>query len=198
MDIVLDNVSKSFDGVKILDNLSLTLNEGSTVCIMGPSGCGKTTLLNIVAGLVLPDSGKVCGTIGRRMAYVFQEPRLLPWKTVVENVELVMGEKIPKEQKRRKAMQYLDMVLLADAAQMMPDMLSGGMAQRVGIARALAAEAEILLLDEPFSSLDESMKNTIFKRLIAHFQKNGTTVAMVTHSAQDCDSLGAGIIRFGN
>lgn len=194
MDIVLDNISKSFSGSPVLEGVSLRFPEGETSCIMGPSGCGKTTLLNIIAGLTAPDGGSLTGTTGRSMAYAFQEPRLLPWKTVAENVGFVLPADMDPEARRARAMECLSLVDLSDAAGMLPSRLSGGMAQRVSLARALAPRADILLLDEAFCAIDTSLRESIIARLKAIFAQDGTTVIAVTHSAGEAALLG-GTVR---
>ena len=193
MDIILKDICKSFGGRKVLDGVSCRFEEGSVSCIMGPSGCGKTTLLNILAGLVAPDAGCVSGTAGRRMAYAFQEPRLVPWKNVSGNVALAVPGKDGETQARR----FLEIVGLSDSAEELPANLSGGMAQRVSLARALAADAGILLLDEPFSAIDPALKEEIMGRLKVIFRESGMTVIMVTHSPEEADFFGSAIVNLG-
>lgn len=190
MDIILENISKSFGEEKVLDNLSLTFPDGGTSYLKGPSGRGKTTLLNIIAGLTAPDSGKIHGTGGRKMAYVFQEPRLIPHMTVLQNVEFVLPEDISPDERHDRAMACLETVELAADASKLPASLSGGMTQRVSLARALAADADIILLDEAFSALDSELKERLFPRLNGIFSKRGCTVIIATHS-EDAAALPA-------
>lgn len=185
MDIVLEKLGKSFNGKLVFENLSLTFAEGRTSCLTGPSGCGKTTVLDIIAGISPADSGRVLGTEGRKMAYVFQEPRLLPWKTVLQNVEFVLPPEMSPEEKERRGMECLAIVELEAEASEFPAELSRGMAQRVSLARALAADADILLLDEPFSGIDAALKERISARLGHIWSERRTTVILVSHSEED-------------
>lgn len=171
----------------------MTIPEALTCCIMGPSGSGKTTLLNLVAGIVKPDCGFISGIAGKSMSYAFQNPRLLPWKTVLENVELAAGS----DGGRMKAVQCLDVVELSEFKDAFPESLSGGMAQRVSLARTLAAEGDIVLLDEPFSAIDQALKQRIMARLKSRFRENGTTVIMVTHSAEEASMMADRIFELG-
>lgn len=194
MDIILKDICKSFGGKEVLKNFSATVSGGATTCITGHSGCGKSTLLGIIAGLVRPDSGTVEGTAGRSMAFAFQEPRLLPWKTVLENVEFVLPEQMDGAQRKARALEALETVEMAGDADEWPANLSGGMAQRVSLARAISTRADILLLDEPFSAIDRELKERITARLKAHFSSRHTTVLMVTHSDEDILAFGQGRI----
>ena len=196
MDIVLKDICKSFDGKRVLKNLSATFRGGEVTCIKGPSGCGKSTLLGIIAGLVNSDSGSVSGTAGRSKAFAFQEPRLLPWKTVIENVEFTLPLEMDPDARRTRALTALEMVEMASEAGSWPSQLSGGMAQRVSLARAIAADAEILLLDEPFSALDGELKQRIIASLKKRWAEKGTTVLMVTHSAEETAAFPFDLVLF--
>ena len=193
--MILENVCKSFGGRKVLDEVSLSFPSGKVHCIMGPSGCGKTTLLDIVAGILPPDSGKVIGTDGMKMAYAFQSPRLLPWKTVIQNVEFALPETLPRERKRTVAENALALVELSAEADSLPSQLSSGMASRVCLARALAVEADILLLDEPFSGLNRALKERIGAKLRHIWEDKGTTVLMATHSTEDAAFFSASTVN---
>lgn len=197
MEIVLEKVSKSFDGKQKLAETSLSFAEGSVTCLTGPSGCGKTTLLNIIAGILTPDCGTVSGIGGRTMAYAFQEPRLLPWKSVSDNIDFVLKEKFSPEERKRRISEWLSAVHLENDAEMLPAQLSGGMAQRASLARALALEADILLLDEPFTGIDEAVKSDIVTILKEFWKTAGTTVILVSHDLSEASALGANIVRLG-
>lgn len=180
-----DNLSLSFitDGRRqeIVKNLTYTFEDGKITALTGASGIGKTTLLNLAAGLVKADSGRVENTY-KRTAYVFQEPRLMPWQTALENVASVCkSEEIAKR--------YLD-ILLPGEYNKYPDELSGGMQQRVALARAMAYDADLLLLDEALKGLDEQTKALVVKVLSEHLV--GRTAIMVTHDKSElmlCDTV---------
>ena len=184
------NLSKSYDGVTVVDNFSLILKKGDHVAIMGESGSGKTTLLSIAAGLTTPDSGSFIHD--GRVAVMFQEPRLLPWKTALENIRAVL-----KKESYALSDTYLSAVGLGDDGEKMPSQLSGGMAQRVAFARFLAyaeaTDADLLLLDEPFSALDDETGAKMLK-LLKTFAK-GKTLLLITHDKQDAEEFTDKIVR---
>ena len=154
--IKLTNIFKSYDSNSVINNLSLTINDSEKIAIMGKSGCGKTTLLRIIANLEKIDSGSKEGYSTEDIAFVFQEPRLFSHLNVLENITIV--SQLPREQAKERALTLLSNIGLAEFSNYYPDELSGGMAQRVSIARAMITDAPILLLDEPFSALDESTR----------------------------------------
>src|SRR5262245_56767457 len=171
-----------------LGPFSVDIGEGEFVCIVGPSGCGKSTFLRIVAGLIRPTKGSVeIRTRGSRnpTAMVFQEYSIYPWKTVLENVRF--GLDVAGVRKRigtERARAYLAKLGLADRERARPDTLSGGMKQRVSIARALAVEPEILLMDEPFAALDAQLRTVLQEELLHLWQSDQRTVVFVTHSLE--------------
>jgi NitT/TauT family transport system ATP-binding protein len=180
-----------------LDNVSLTVNRGEFVCIVGPSGCGKSTLLNIVAGLDNPDGGRAVfdgRTINRPSAdriVVFQEPALYPWLNVSANVELglKMAGKGRKERKELVA-RCIELVNLKRFAKAYMHELSGGMRQRVQLARALAVEPRMLLMDEPFAALDAQTRDVLQQELQEIWARTGATVLFVTHNVREAAILG--------
>ena len=194
--VVARGVSKSFaatGGVAsfaALDDVSLTVPEGRFVSIVGPSGCGKSTLLQIVGGLIGASAGDVTIEGERiddprpdKIGIVFQEPLLLPWKTAIENIEFPLalrGE--PKSARRARARELLDLVGLSDFADSLPHQLSGGMKQRVAIARGLVRHPRLLLMDEPFAALDEQTRTRMWGELLQIRDRSGATVLFVTHS----------------
>lgn len=151
-EICFENVSKSFDRVTVISNLNLTIRDGSFTVLVGASGCGKTTLLRCIAGLERPEGGTITG-VPDRIAYCFQEDRLLPWRTALGNLEAVLGKA-----RHAEALQWLARVGLEGAEEKYPHELSGGMRSRVSFARALAFQAPLLLLDEPFHALDDETR----------------------------------------
>jgi NitT/TauT family transport system ATP-binding protein len=200
------NVSLTFrpknrDAVTALDNLSLEVSKGEFVSIVGPSGCGKSTFLNILLGLIRPDSGvmelnghRIDGP-GQDRAMVFQEFGLLPWRTVLANVELGLELKgIDSARRRRRAMELIDMTGLAGFASHYPHELSGGMKQRVGLARALATDPEVLLMDEPFAALDAQTRDLMQTELLQVWEQTEKTVLFVTHSIEEAAYLSDRVI----
>ncbi len=179
--IVLKNISVNFDEKTVLKNFSASFEEGKKYAIMGQSGIGKTTILNVISGLVKTRDGTVKNTSGNKISYIFQEPRLFDWMDVTENVSIVSP--LPKKQADQKAREILTALGLGDSLKSFPAELSGGMKQRVSIARAIAYEPDVLLLDEPFKALDEEMKRSVAEYLFSLM--NGKTVIMVTHDATD-------------
>lgn len=185
----LKNLAKSFGGRQVLHNVSLSCGRKGIIAIMGSSGIGKTTLLNIIAGIESPDEGMVENSFAH-VSYKFQEPRLLPWLTALENVKLVISDKAKAE---RQAVCSLAEVGLAECIHQYPDQLSGGMQQRVALARALTCGGDLLLLDEPFSAVDEETK----KSLLALVKQYGEShaVLLVTHDKAEAEALGATVIE---
>lgn len=185
---VLQEVRFGFGPRPVLNHVTLTLKRGGINCLLGPSGCGKSTLLRVVAGLLQPDSGRVLVS-PTHCATVFQDPRLLPWLTVAENLELALAGQA-RQQRSGRIHQALAQVQLADTHKLLPRELSGGMAQRVGIARALLRAPQLLLMDEPFSALDAITRHelqTVLRELMATQQ---TTCLFITHDIHEATLLG--------
>ena len=174
--IKISGLSHSFDGDSLISGIELELADNGIYAIMGRSGCGKTTLLNILSGLLRPDSGKIESSC-KRVSYMFQEPRLLPHCTALENVCLVCSNDASD-----KARQLLTRLGLGDALDKLPSELSGGMKQRVSLARALIYGGDLLLLDEPFNGLDDAMCHDIIG-LIREYAENALVV-VVLHSIE--------------
>lgn len=204
--IYFDNVGVTFGGAgsrasrAALTNFSLSIPQGQFVSVLGPSGCGKTTLLRLVAGLIQPDTGRV--TInssvpvpGRQSAFVFQSFRLLPWKTALANVTLaLLPLGLRREERDDRARRYLNLVGLSQVEAMYPGELSGGMKQRLALARALAVEAPIILMDEPFASLDAQSRELMQEELKRLTPLRRPTVLFVTHSVDEALILGDRLI----
>lgn len=183
----LMEVSHRYGDSPVLQGLELTLAPGERLAIMGPSGCGKTTALRIALGLLTPTGGSVENTFRKTVA-VFQEPRLLPWRTALENVNLVLGD---KKSTLEQARQALVRVNLADALDKYPRELSGGMQQRVSLARALAAKGDLLILDEPFKAMDETLRDQV----IDLTGQTDAAILLVTHDESEALRLGCRIRR---
>ncbi|MBP9995187.1 MAG: ABC transporter ATP-binding protein [bacterium] len=177
----LNDIYKSYDGNVIYSAFSLSVREGVTTGLLGPSGCGKTTLLNMIGGLVKPEKGEVTGVDGKTFSYIFQEPRLLPWLTVRQNLEFVF----PGKEASEKIDYFLRLVELQDFADYYPSKLSGGMSQRVSIARAFAMPSDIILMDEPFSGIDVNLKKNIVNKFLQICESDRRTVIYVTHDIDE-------------
>lgn len=188
----LNEVSLRFGDKQVLDGCTLRLKAGEHIALMGPSGCGKTSLLRIALGLQNPDSG-TAQRASARVAAVFQEPRLLPWRTAAENVNLVLSD---GEETLPEAAHWLGRLELSDARDLYPAELSGGMQQRVSIARALAASPSLLVLDEPFKAMDSALRERVI-RLTAELMKS-TALLLATHSEDEARDLGCTVLRYQN
>lgn len=197
MTLVLNHVSRSFDGVTAVQNINLKVNKGEIVGLLGTSGCGKSTLLRTISGLdngyegVIQINEKTSTTVNQETGFIFQEPRLLPWLNVLENVMFGLEGKLSEKQEKAKEILYS--VGLEGKENLYPKELSGGMAQRVAIARSLVTSPEILLLDEPFSALDAFTKMQLQDFLLNVWKKYHTTMILVTHDIDEalylCDRV---------
>ncbi|NHN28513.1 ABC transporter ATP-binding protein [Paenibacillus agricola] len=195
--IEIKNVSKTFNQrtggtFTAIDNVSLSIKKGEFLSLLGPSGCGKSTLLNLVAGLehaqqgTITVNGKPCNTPGPDRVVVFQEHALFPWLTVLDNVAFGLKQKgIPKKQREEMALEQIKSVHLSRFADRYPHELSGGMKQRAAIARALAMDPEILLMDEPFAALDEQTRLILHKELEEIWMRTKKTILFITHNIRE-------------
>lgn len=191
--IVLENVVKAYDGAPVLNGVSLSIPPIGVTILMGPSGCGKTTLCSLLLGIEKPDSGVIRNPY-RKISCAFQDPRLFPWMTAVENAMLPLSG-MPKNKKREKAEAMLLHLGLENAQNKHPAELSGGMQQRVSLARAFLSPHDLLILDEPFRGLDEGNKAIIIdliRRESAH-----SPILLVTHDLSDVDSVSGNRILLG-
>ena len=194
--------------VKIIDDVSFDANKGEFIALMGPSGCGKSTMLRIIAGLVKPSAGKVYyrneDIMGpnSNMAFVFQDFALLPWLTNIENIKLGMSlVNTTDKKKTAKAEELIERFGLNGFENYFPNVLSGGMKQRVGIARAISSEPQVLLMDEPFSALDELTANTLRSDITYMLENKGISVnsiIMVTHNVEEAVELADKVIVLSN
>ena len=205
--ITIESVSKVFPGKKdaepvlALQDVNLTVRDNEFLTILGPSGCGKTTLLRLIAGLLRWDDGEISidgkpvRGPGPERAMVFQNFALLPWMNVVDNVAFgleIAGK--PKAERLDRARELIDTVGLSGFEKRYPTELSGGMQQRVGLARALAVKPQVLLMDEPFGALDEQTRRLLQEELLAIWEKERTTVVFITHSMEEAVLLGDRVV----
>jgi NitT/TauT family transport system ATP-binding protein len=181
-----DLLTKRFGDLLVIDNWSLELKEGEKIVLLGPSGCGKTTFFRIVSGLERQSEGKV-ETFVDKIGYVFQEPRLLPWRTVYDNLKIILDDE-------KKIKQIIGMMGLEGFEILLPSRLSGGMKQRVNIARSLLVQPQILLMDEPFTSLDLNIKLSIIEDMKKMWNKSYFSILMVTHDIKEALILGNKIV----
>lgn len=194
--IKVAQLRKDFGGLTVFNDFSFEFPEGKITAILGPSGCGKTTLLNILAKLVPVDGGEVIAP--ERLSYLFQEPRLLPWLTIRQNLALVLRDGMPPAQMAEKIGQSLAAAGLDDYADYYPAQLSGGMRQRAAVARAFAYEAPLLLMDEPFKSLDIKTRFQLMADFLKVWRNQPCTVIMVTHDIKEAVLLGDWVLVFSD
>jgi NitT/TauT family transport system ATP-binding protein len=206
--LVVDSVSKWFRtrraSVHALDNISLNIREGEFVCLVGPSGCGKSTLLNIIAGLEMPDHGQVLADgepvtgPGRERMMMFQESALFPWLDVMDNVMfgLKLKPNLKRRERREVAQYYLKLVGLEKFVRANIHELSGGMKQRVALARCLAPNPRVLLMDEPFGALDAITREQLYGDIQWIWQQRRKTILFVTHNVREAACLGDRVVLF--
>ena len=194
MSLEIKNLHKNFGNISLFNDFSIAFHEGTITCILGPSGCGKTTLLNIMGGIIKADSGQLSGFNEKAISYIFQDPRLLPWLTVGENIEFVLKGDMPAEQRHKVTGQLIRLMELEDFAGYYPSKLSGGMRQRVSIARAFAYPSDVILMDEPLKGLDIKLKLNLIRIFSRMWQADRRTVIFVTHDVDEALLLGSDII----
>ncbi|ARK29192.1 ABC transporter ATP-binding protein [Halalkalibacter krulwichiae] len=208
-EVKINHVGKTFENKQeqtsytVFEDIDLHVKSGEFVSLLGPSGCGKSTLLNIVAGLDKASTGTVL--VGNRevqgpgvdRGVVFQEAALMPWMTVLENVMFAIKKRYSKEEAKKRAIEYLKLVHLSKFIDSYPHELSGGMKQRVSIARALAMDPEVLLMDEPFGALDEQTRSMLHKEVQYIWEQTGKTIIFVTHNIRESILLSDRIVLMG-
>jgi len=200
----LDRIRLSYTGEPVVDGLSLTAQPGEILVLTGPSGCGKSTVLRALAGLLKPDAGQVLAdgepvtTTSRDRGMVFQDSALLPWRTVRSNIELALQLRgVPRAGRRERAERWIDEVGLTGFADYLPKSLSGGMRQRVQLARGLAGAPRAVLMDEPFGALDAKTRHAMQALLIDTWQAHPTTIVFVTHDVDEALALGDRVAVLG-
>jgi hypothetical protein len=203
--VKVTHLTKKFDDLLVLDDISFTVKEGEFLCIVGPTGCGKTTFLNSLTKLYKPTSGEILindepvDLLKHNIAYIFQEYSTMPWLTVEENVGFGLDiKKIPKSEAKEKVNEYLQVVGLEKYRKYYPDQLSASMLQRVVIARAFATEPEVLLMDEPYGQLDIELRFRLEDELLKLWERNKTTVIFITHNIEEAVYLGERILVLTN
>ena len=203
--VKVTHLTKKFDDLLVLDDISFTVKEGEFLCIVGPTGCGKTTFLNSLTKLYKPTSGEILindepvDLLRHNIAYIFQEYSTMPWLTVEENVGFGLDIKnIPKSEAKEKVNEYLQVVGLEKYRNYYPDQLSASMLQRVVIARAFATEPEVLLMDEPYGQLDIELRFRLEDELLKLWERNKTTVIFITHNIEEAVYLGERILVLTN
>ncbi len=190
----LHHIDKHYGPLEIFRDFSVDFIKHRINCIFGPSGCGKTTLLNIIGGLTLPDAGSREDFQELGISYVFQEPRLLPWKTVEENIAFVLKEDMEDASIRNILKEQLNNMQLTEFAHYYPAQLSGGMKQRVSLARAFSFRSDVILMDEPFKAVDRKLKNNLIDQFNTLWKEDKRTVIYVTHEIDEAVKAGQNII----
>ncbi|WP_115790228.1 ABC transporter ATP-binding protein [Arthrobacter silvisoli] len=201
MPVVLEHLGKRFgDGAPVLDDVNATIAKGEFVALLGASGCGKSTLLNILAGLEEPTSGAL-EVPADGAAFMFQDSALFPWLTARGNIELALqlaeknsGKRSSKAERNARATELLELVHLGGAGDKRPHELSGGMRQRVALARSLAQDRQLLLMDEPFAALDAITRDLLHDELERIWKETGRTIVFVTHNVREAVRLGQRVL----
>jgi sulfonate transport system ATP-binding protein len=203
--IAVNNLTKSFGALKVLDNISFDVKEGEMLCIVGPTGCGKTTFLNTISKLIPPTTGNIlidgeeANPKKHNISFVFQESTCLPWRTVRSNVAFGMEVKgIAKSEIDRRLDLILHMVGLSDCADLYPNQVSASMEQRIAVARAFAVNPDLLMMDEPYGQLDVKLRYYLEDELVRLWQTLKSTVLFVTHNIEEAVYLGSRILVLSN
>ncbi len=198
--LVLRGICHAYRDLSVLQNIDLVAEPGEVLVLVGPSGCGKSTLLGIMGGMLAPTAGtvQVEGAVAddclNPLTYVFQDFSLLPWRSVAGNVALVLEQRLPGAQRDARVAEVLSLTGLTEFARAWPRQLSGGMRQRVGIARALAVRPACLLMDEPLSALDAQTRDLLLEEFVAMIERARTTTVYVTHNLAEAVRLGQQIV----
>jgi len=188
----VESVSKNYEEVRVLDGFSMEAKRDEILCIIGPSGCGKSTMLNIISGLIQPTYGQLINK-SQNTSYVFQEDRLIPWKDIYQNIQIVNDES-----SHECCMELIEKVGLKGFEGFYPHELSGGMRQRCSIARAFNYDADLLLMDEPFKSLDYNLRIGMIRYLLMLWENKNKTIVFVTHEIDEALLLGDRILVLSN
>ena len=198
MNIIIENLNKKYEDKVIFKDFDIEFEKNKINIILGKSGCGKTTLLKIITDIIPYESGNIKGIDSDKLSFVFQEDRLIDWITVEENIKLILRKDYTKTQADKICSKYLELVDVVDYKDYYPQKLSGGMRQRVNIARAFAKQSEIIIMDEPFKSIDIKNKNDIMKLLKEIIQNENRTVLLVTHDIEEALYFDGNIFILGD
>jgi len=193
MSLEIKKLKKSYPGKMVFNGIDISIKEKKINCLLGVSGIGKTTLLNAICGLTPVDSGDISDFKDKSFSFIFQEPRILNWKTVYGNINFVLKSIYTKKEAEIITKKYISLVGLSEYTNYYPYQISGGMQQRVSIARAFAYPSEILIMDEPFKSLDFKLKTNLMKSFINLWTQDKRTVIFVTHDLDEAVCLGDNI-----
>ena len=203
--IQVNNLTKRFGDLTVLDGINFNIKEGELLAIVGPTGCGKTTFLNTLSKLMPATEGEIlidgeeANPKKHNISYVFQEPTCLPWRTVRENVAYGMEVKgVGKEEREARATQIMDLVGLSSCADLYPNQVSASMMQRIAVSRAFAVNPDLLLMDEPYGQLDIQLRYKLEDELISLWQRTGTTVLFITHNIEEAVYMGQRIMVLTN
>ncbi|MDW7668569.1 MAG: ABC transporter ATP-binding protein [Bacillota bacterium] len=183
--IRINRLKKNYENKKIFSDFNMNIEPCNITCILGPSGVGKTTLFNVISGLTDYEDGEIIGIDKKNISYLFQEPRLMPWLTVYGNIDIILKNIFPDKKRKDVINYYLDMVGLKDYTDKKPEELSGGMKQRLAIARTFAYPSTLLLMDEPFQGLDIKLKNNIIESFLKLWSEDNRTVLFITHDIDE-------------
>lgn len=194
--IVVKNLKKKYNEHIIFNNFTLEICENEITTILGPSGCGKTTFLNILSGIDQEYIGEIHGITDHKFSYIFQEPRLLPWKTVEENIRFVIQDLYAEKKQKEIVEKLLKIVGLLEVKTYYPKELSGGMKQRVAIARAFAYPSDIILMDEPFKGLDLKLKHDLIKSFKRIWEMDKKSVIFITHNIDEALRISNRIVQW--
>ena len=198
MNISIKNLNKSYGTEKIFENFNIDFYDDKINCIIGKSGCGKSTLLDIIAGIIDVQSGEISGVSLSDISYIFQEDRLIEWLTVKENLEIALEKYFKDSDLENRIDEVLNLVGIYDKKNKYPNALSGGMRQRVNIARAFGKPSKVILMDEPFKSLDYKLKYAIIDEFKNLLDKEKRMVILVTHDLDESIYFRGNIIVFNN
>lgn len=196
--IEIRHLYKSYGVDRLYEDFNMVIEKGKITSILGPSGCGKTTLLRMIAGLEGYQIGEIIGTRDMTLAMIFQEDRLLPWLSVYDNLDFILKSKYTKDEREEKILNILKLLELEAYKDYMPKALSGGMKRRVAMGRAFVYDADLIIMDEPFKGLDDSLRKQLLIMLKKIWEVGRQTIIMVTHNEEEAKFISQNIYRFSS